>query len=380
MRLNCFVRRQRRPDRQGTSARDIRPGQAQGQIRRDNEHGKESRDSKKETGSQGSKQESREKGAGIHRQAAWPRPRPVIALGDAGVAAATGTAAPAGSGASQAAISGSGEAPQSQLSGLGEIPVEWINVGPWQPRRRFDKERLAELADSIRAKGLVQPILVRPQQGASNRYQLIAGERRWRAAQLAQLHVIPAIIREMGDEEAHELALIENVQRADLSAVEEAEGYRQLIDNFGYTQEQLSEIIGKSRSHIANLLRLLTLPQEVSQLVVDGQLSMGQVRPLIGHPDCAALARRVVGKGLSARQVEALVKSQKSPTSTGQAAAAKPEANKTADIRALEESMQAKLGLRLDIEWHEDKNRGRLVMHFNSLEQFESVIDKLEKD
>ena len=301
-------------------------------------------------------------------------------LGDAGVAAATGTAAPAGSGASQAAISGSGEAPQSQLSGLGEIPVEWINVGPWQPRRRFDKERLAELADSIRAKGLVQPILVRPQQGASNRYQLIAGERRWRAAQLAQLHVIPAIIREMGDEEAHELALIENVQRADLSAVEEAEGYRQLIDNFGYTQEQLSEIIGKSRSHIANLLRLLTLPQEVSQLVVDGQLSMGQVRPLIGHPDCVALARRVVEKGLSARQVEALVKSQKSPTSTGQAAATKPKANKTADIRALEESMQAKLGLRLDIEWHEDKNRGRLVMHFNSLEQFESVIDKLEKD
>ena len=274
-------------------------------------------------------------------------------LGDAGVAAATRTAAPAGSGASQAAISGSGEeAPQLQPSGLSEIPVEWINVGPWQPRRRFDKERLAELADSIRAKGLVQPILVRPQQGASNRYQLIAGERRWRAAQLAQLHVIPAIIREMGDEEAHELALIENVQRADLSAVEEAEGYRQLIDSFGYKQEQISEIIGKSRSHIANLLRLLTLPQEVSQLVVDGQLSMGQVRPLIGHLNCAALARRVVEKGLSARQVEALVKSQKSPTSTGQATATKPKANKTADIRALEESMQAKLGLRLDIEWH----------------------------
>ena len=299
-------------------------------------------------------------------------------LGDAGVAAATGTAAPAAAVAPQADASGSGQTPQTQLSGLGEIPVEWINVGPWQPRRRFDKERLAELADSIRAKGLVQPILVRPQQGASNRYQLIAGERRWRAAQLAQLHVIPAIIREMTDEEAHELALIENVQRADLSAVEEAEGYRQLIDNFGYTQEQLSEIIGKSRSHIANLLRLLTLPQEVSQLVVDGKLSMGQVRPLIGHPDCVALARRVAEKGLSARQVEALVKSKKTAAVTGQAAATQPKVNKTADIRALEESIQAKLGLRLDIEWHEDKNRGRLVMHFNSLEQLESVIDKLE--
>ena len=301
-------------------------------------------------------------------------------LGDAGVAAANGTAAPASSGASQAAISGSEQAPQSQSTGLGEIPIERINVGPWQPRRRFDKEQLAELAVSIRAKGLVQPILVRPQLGASNRYQLIAGERRWRAAQLAQLHVIPAIIREMGDEEAHELALIENVQRADLSAVEEAEGYRQLIDKFGYKQDQISDFSGKSRSHIANLLRLLTLPQEVSQLVVDGQLSMGQVRPLIGHPDCVVLARQVVEKGLSARRVEALIKSRKSPISTRQNAATKPKANKTADIRALEESMQAKLGLRLDIEWYEDKGRGRLVMHFNSLEQFESVIDKLETE
>ena len=212
-------------------------------------------------------------------------------LGDAGVAAATGT------GASQAAVTAaaSGTAPQT-LSGLADIPVEWINVGPWQPRRRFDKERLTELADSIRVKGLVQPILVRPKEGADNRYQLIAGERRWRAAQMAQLHVIPAIIRAMSDEEAHELALIENVQRADLSAVEEAEGYRQLIDKFGYTQEQLSEIIGKSRSHIANLLRLLALPPEVSTMVVDGKLTMGQVRPLIGHPDCIALARRVAEK------------------------------------------------------------------------------------
>ncbi|MEC8516171.1 MAG: ParB/RepB/Spo0J family partition protein [Pseudomonadota bacterium] len=301
-------------------------------------------------------------------------------LGDAGVAAATGTAAARGTGASQADVAGPGQTPQSLLAGLGEIPVEWINVGPWQPRRLFDKERLAELAESIRAKGLVQPILVRLQQGAANRYQLIAGERRWRAAQMAQLHVIPAIIREMSDEEAHELALIENVQRADLSAVEEAEGYRQLIDNFGYTQDQLSEIIGKSRSHIANLLRLLTLPEEVRKLVVEGRLSMGQVRPLIGHPDCVVLARKVVEKGLSARQVEALVKSQKSASAAGKAKVNEPKVMKTADIRALEESMQAKLGLRLDIEWHEDKNRGRLVMHFNSLEQFESVIEKLEAD
>ena len=296
-------------------------------------------------------------------------------LGDAGVAAATGA------GASQAAVTAaaSGTAPQT-LSGLADIPVEWINVGPWQPRRRFDKERLTELADSIRVKGLVQPILVRPKEGADNRYQLIAGERRWRAAQMAQLHFIPAIIRAMSDEEAHELALIENVQRADLSAVEEAEGYRQLIDKFGYTQEQLSEIIGKSRSHIANLLRLLALPPEVSTMVVDGKLTMGQVRPLIGHPDCIVLARRVAEKGLSARQVEALVKSQKSAVTKEPSKPSSPPEVKTADIRALEESMQTKLGLRLDIDWNEDKERGRLVMHFNSLEQFEAVMAKLEKD
>ena len=295
-------------------------------------------------------------------------------LGDAGVAAATGT------GASQAAISAAEGGPSTILSGLAEIPVEWINVGPWQPRRRFDKERLAELAESIRAKGLVQPILVRPQDGSSNRYQLIAGERRWRAAQMAQLHVIPAIVRAMSDEEAHELALIENIQRADLSAVEEAEGYRQLIDSFGYTQEQLSEIIGKSRSHIANLLRLLALPAEVCTMVVDGKLAMGQVRPLIGHPDCVALARRVAEKGLSARQVEALVKSQKSSPAKGPVKAASTREVKPADIRALEEEMQSKLGLRLDIDWNVDKERGRLVMHFNSLEQFEAVMAKLDKD
>ena len=295
-------------------------------------------------------------------------------LGDAGVAAATGTSA------SQAAVIAADGVPAAALSGLSEIPVEWINVGPWQPRRRFDKERLAELAESIRAKGLVQPILVRPQDGSNNRYQLIAGERRWRAAQMAQLHVIPAIIRPMSDEEAHELALIENIQRADLSAVEEAEGYRQLIDKFGYTQEQLSEIIGKSRSHIANLLRLLVLPADVCAMVVDGKLTMGQVRPLIGHSDCVALAHRIVEKGLSARQVEALVKSQKSAPSKETTNTAPAREVKSADIRALEEEMQSKLGLRLDLDWNVDKERGRLVMHFNSLEQFEAIMAKLEKD
>lgn len=265
--------------------------------------------------------------------------------------------------------------PAEPISGLTELPIEWINSGPWQPRRRFDKTRLSELADSIRAKGLVQPILVRPQGGASNRYQLIAGERRWRAAQMAQLHVVPAIIREMSDGEAHELALIENIQRADLSAIEEAEGYRQLIESFNHTQEQLSEIVGKSRSHIANLLRLLTLPETVATMVVQGELTMGQVRPLVGHPDSVELARQIAAKGLSARQVEALVKSGKSGKSGSPAAAPK-----TADIIGIERTLADRLGLAVDLNWDEARRSGKLVMRFTDLDQFEAVYERLLKD
>ena len=284
-------------------------------------------------------------------------------LGDAGIAAATGGA------------TGGGAAPTPPpvQSGLTELPIEWINSGPWQPRRRFDTASLAELAESIRSKGLVQPILVRPCAGATNRYELIAGERRWRAAQMAQLHTVPAIIRNLEDEEAYELALIENVQRADLSAVEEAEGYRQLIDSFGYTQEQLSEIIGKSRSHIANLLRLLSLPAEVSDMVVDGTLSMGQVRPLIGHENCVALAREVAAKGMSARQVEVMAARRKdSSPSKNRAPREKPT-----DIRAIEVMLETKLGLRVDIDWAELSGTGRMTVSFKSLDQFEAVMEKL---
>ncbi|MEL0195863.1 MAG: ParB/RepB/Spo0J family partition protein [Rhodobiaceae bacterium] len=296
-------------------------------------------------------------------------------LGDAGIAATTG-AVP---GATLGAVAGpASPATAPAQTGLTELPIEWINSGPWQPRRRFDTASLSELADSIRSKGLVQPILVRPRAGASNRYELIAGERRWRAAQIAQLHSVPAIIRNLEDEEAHELALIENVQRADLSAVEEAEGYRQLIDSFGYTQEQLSQIIGKSRSHIANLLRLLSLPREVSDMVVNGALSMGQVRPLIGNSDCVALAREVAAKGLSARQVEAMVARRKA----GAGNAPKPAAGaaKSADIRALEAKAEKALGLRLAIDWDEAAGKGRMAISFTSLEQFETVMAKLGVD
>lgn len=301
-------------------------------------------------------------------------------LGDAGVAAATGTRMGGGTRMDGGTDISPGMveavSAAAPVSGLTELPIEWINSGPWQPRRRFDKDRLAELADSIRAKGLVQPILVRPQDGgAGNRYQLIAGERRWRAAQLAQLHVVPAIIREMSDGEAHELALIENIQRADLSAIEEAEGYRQLIESFGHTQEQLSEIVGKSRSHIANLLRLLTLPDAVANLVVAGELTMGQVRPLVGHPDCVALAHQVAAQGLSARQVEALVKAGKSAKS-----GKKPPLQKPADILGIERTLANKLGVAVDVNWDEANRGGKLVMRFSDLDQFEAVYKKLLRD
>ena len=292
-------------------------------------------------------------------------------LGDAGIAATTGASAGAAPGPASPA-----SAPAQ--TGLTELPIEWINSGPWQPRRRFDTASLSELADSIRSKGLVQPILVRPRAGASNRYELIAGERRWRAAQMAQLHSVPAIIRNLEDEEAYELALIENVQRADLSAVEEAEGYRQLIDSFGYTQEQLSQIIGKSRSHIANLLRLLSLPREVSDMVVNGTLSMGQVRPLVGDEDCVALAREVAARGLSARQVEAMVARRKRGAAGASKSTAAP--GKSADIRALEAKAEKALGLRLAIDWDETAGKGRMAISFTSLEQFETVMAKLGID
>jgi ParB family chromosome partitioning protein len=283
-------------------------------------------------------------------------------LGDAGAAASMASSQPAGD----------TPPPAAPLTGLVEIPIEWINSGPWQPRRRFEIGALEELADSIRSKGLVQPILLRPHASKANRYELIAGERRWRAAQMAQLHKVPAIIRDFGDEEAYEVALIENVQRADLNVIEEGDGYRQLIENFGYTQGQLSEIIGKSRSHIANLMRLLTLPEDVCNQVIDGNLTMGQVRPLIGHDDASTLAREIVRRGLNARQVEALVARPRSGSATRPAAA-----TKSADIHALEAKAEKTLGVKMDIVWNDARDSGKMSLSFSKLEQLEDVLKKL---
>jgi len=278
-------------------------------------------------------------------------------LGDSGIAAA------AGQGASTV-----GREYQ-------QIPVEWINVGPWQPRRQFDREQLQELAASIAHKGVVQPILLRPTPGQAGRFQLVAGERRWRAAQIAQLHEIPAVVRQLTDAECYEIALIENIQRQDLSVIEEAQGYSNLLEINNYTQEQLSKIIGKSRSHIANLLRLLGLPAPVQRLLQDGALTMGQARPLIGHEDAETLAKTIVAKQLSARQAEQLVKAAQSGAA---AAVPKPKpSEKSADIKALEHRAAIELGLAMSIEWNERAEKGRLQIDCQSLDQMTLLLQKL---
>jgi len=282
-------------------------------------------------------------------------------LGDRGIATATG-----------ATVASSDAAGTPAAAEFQDIPIEWINVGPWQPRRRFDKAGLDELASSIRQKGIVQPILLRPTPDQPSRYQLVAGERRWRAAQLAKIHQVPAIIRELSDAECYEVAVIENIQRSDLSVIEESQGYQKLLENNRYTQEQLSDIIGKSRSHIANLLRLLLLPPSVQNLLLDRKITMGQVRPLIGHVQAEALAKMIVAKGLSARQAEALAKQ---PTDK---AGQKPKrSEKSSDIRALEKQAAEKLGLAFHIDWNEAKDRGKVTIDCQSLDQVTNLLAQL---
>ena len=314
-------------------------------------------------------------------------------LGDVGIAAATSNANPnmttqtemaAASlsvDAKAAKVGVAAGLPGNITMGVIDIPVEWINSGPWQPRLKFDKTALAELAESIRQKGIMQPVLLRQSADNPQRYQLIAGERRWRAAQLAQLHTVPAILRDISDVEAYELALIENVQRTDLTVIEEALGYQNLITKHKYKQEQLSELIGKSRSHIANLLRLLSLPNDVMTMVADGQLTMGQVRPLIGHDDASELAQEIISKNMSARQAEALVKRRGATDMTaGQndhGTAGSTAFEKSADILALEARAAQQLGLVMTVDWDASKTRGKLVFHCEDFAQITFILEQL---
>jgi ParB family chromosome partitioning protein len=251
-----------------------------------------------------------------------------------------------------------------------DVPIDRVRRSELNPRRNFAEKELKELADSIREKGLVQPLVVRPFKGAPGHYEIVAGERRWRAAQLASLRTIPVIIRALSDQEALELAIIENVQRADLNAIEEATGYRDLVERFGYTQEELGQIIGKSRSHLANTMRLLKLPESVQSLVRDGSLSAGHARALIGHDEAEAIAKEIVAKGLNVRDVEALVMGRKPAGDSASPRASAPQ--KDADTRAVEREMSDALGLAVVINPGSGE-AGEVVVRYKTLEQLETI-------
>ena len=246
------------------------------------------------------------------------------------------------------------------------VPLAVLKPGRFNPRRSFSEAQLEELAASIRERGLVQPIVVRP---SGDAYEIVAGERRWRAAQLANLHDVPVIVRTLNDQEAVEIAIIENVQREDLNAIEEGEGYRLLIEGHDYTQEDLARIVGKSRSHLANTLRLLKLPETVQDLVRSGALSAGHVRPLIGRADAAALAERIVSRGLNVRHVEALTQ-DRGP------AKAKRQSSKDSDTRAAEAELRETLGLEVEIRKGKGE-KGELRIRYTTLEQLEEIRHRL---
>lgn len=253
------------------------------------------------------------------------------------------------------------------------LGLDQIRAGKLNPRRDFRQEDLAELANSIRSKGLVQPIMVRPDPMAAGRYEIVAGERRWRAAQLAGLHRVPVIIRELSDKEVLELALIENVQRADLNAIEEALGYRELTERFSYSQEQLSDIIGKSRSHVANTLRLLRLPESVQALVQLGKLTAGHARALIGRDDAERLAEKIIADDLNVRAVEALV--QGTPDTTT-ASPQRKVREKDPDTRAFEKELTDSLGLRVEIKRGSGES-GNLVIKYGNFDQLDYIRMRL---
>ena len=295
-------------------------------------------------------------------EVAAPRTKPRSGLG-------RGLSALLGDAVGDVAVGDESTGPETRLSGLRTLPVSAMSPHPGQPRRHFDEDALEDLARSIRTRGMIQPIVVRPH---GKDYQIVAGERRWRAAQRAHLHEVPVIVRELDDAEALEIALIENIQRQDLNAIEEAEAYRKLTADFGHTQDALAKLVNKSRSHVSNLLRLLDLPAPVRALVVTGELEMGHARALIGAPDPLALAMQVIEGGLSVRQVEKLAREVK-PASRSRGAPT--ETARDADIAALERQLGDLLGLNIRIAYG-DKG-GTLTLAYSTLDQLDMVCQRL---
>lgn len=254
--------------------------------------------------------------------------------------------------------------------GVQMMPVSSIEPHLGQPRRHFDETALAELAESIQTRGLIQPIVVRPH---GHRFQIVAGERRWRAAQKARLHEVPVIVREFNDAETLEVALLENIQRQDLNAIEEADGYKRLIEEYGHTQEELGKIVNKSRSHVANLLRLLELPESVRNMVVEGALSMGHARALVTAADPETIARDVVDRGLSVRDTEKLARFGK-PGRERQPRL-DYQTGSSADIDALERQLGDMLGLKVQIK--HGPAGGMVALHYSTLDQLDMICQRL---
>jgi ParB family chromosome partitioning protein len=251
-----------------------------------------------------------------------------------------------------------------------------LRPNPRNPRRAFPNAELDELVASLRERGIIQPIVARPVQGAADVYEIIAGERRWRAAQRAGLHEVPVVIIEANDAEALQLAIIENVQRADLNPLEEAEGYRALIEEFGNSQDEIAKIVGKSRSHVANTLRLLKLPETIKAYIHAGKLFAGHARMLIGQPDAERLAEEIVARGLNVRQVENLARETGERGGKSRARAVR-RAAKNANLVALEKRISDALGLAVSI--NEAKRGGVLTIRYRSLDQLDDVLRRLEK-
>jgi ParB family chromosome partitioning protein len=266
-------------------------------------------------------------------------------------------------------------APRSR-DGARTLPIELIRPNPDQPRKTITESELEALSESIAEKGVVQPILVRPIKGEGEAYEIVAGERRWRAAQKARLHDIPALVRELTDKETLEIGIVENVQRSDLNPVEEAHAYRQLIDRFGHTQDDVARAVSKSRSHVANMVRLLALPEAVLTSLASGEISTGHARAIATAPDPEALVRIIVEKGLSVRETERLARdAQSGKAADSKAGKASKPGDKDADTRALESDVTARLGLSVDIR-HGSKG-GEIRVQYKTLEQLDDVCRRL---
>ncbi len=253
------------------------------------------------------------------------------------------------------------------------VPIERVKPNPDQPRRHFDQTRLDDLAASIKEKGIIQPLIVRPRPGVEGEYEIVAGERRWRAAQQAQLHRIPVLVREMNDTEVLEVAIIENIQRADLDPVEEAAGYTQLMEKFGHTQEKLAAALGKSRSHIANTMRLLQLPDSVQKLLSEGKLSAGHARALITAENPHELALQIVKKDLSVRATEKLVKAAGEGKLTRKPIKGGAASEKDADTRALEADLSANLRMKVVINHKSGAESGEVSISYASLDELDNI-------